>query len=133
MRISDWSSDVCSSDLGRPGGTERPGVGAAAVEAGTVAGSQGGRLVEEEQLGPAAPAHDVAPHVAERAQAHDPGLGGPAPRQQCPGGGVVDDAAVAGEDGRSVVEGRGLSGRVDLGGSRIINKTHKHNNYWNNH
>src|SRR3546814_5767162 len=36
MRISDWSSDVCSSDLAGPGehvaaGADRPDVGAAAV------------------------------------------------------------------------------------------------------
>src|SRR3546814_16202038 len=28
MRISYWSSDVCSSDLTDPGGRDRPGVGA---------------------------------------------------------------------------------------------------------
>src|SRR3546814_2313837 len=34
MRISDWSSDVCSSDLLGGGILQRPGIGAAAVDQG---------------------------------------------------------------------------------------------------
>src|SRR3546814_1537478 len=45
MRISDWSSDVCSSDLGRFAGTALPGCAAGAgccAGAGTGVGAAGG-------------------------------------------------------------------------------------------
>src|SRR3546814_17374229 len=74
MRISDWSSDVCSSDLEhRP--AERP-----------------------------ADAGDAADHPSLFA---DDGGGGP--------------------DRKSVVKGKSVSVRVDLGGRRVIkNKSTKH-------
>src|ERR1700686_4884664 len=55
-----------------------------------------GRLVEKEQLGPAAAAHHLAPPSSEFADASKPRLARPAPRQGL-GCGIVDDAAIAGE------------------------------------
>src|SRR5258707_1149189 len=70
---------------------------AAAEEAGAMPRRQRRRLVEKEQLGPAAPAHHLAPPASEFADAGKPRLAGPAPRQQGPGRGVVNDAAIAGK------------------------------------
>ena len=55
------------------------------------------RLVEKEQFGPAAAAHHLAPPSPEFADASKPRLARPAPRQQGPSRGVVNDAAIAGE------------------------------------
>src|SRR6478672_8794743 len=72
------------------------GVVAAAEEARAMSRRERGRLVEKEQLGPAAAAHHLAPASLEFADAGKPCLARPAPRQRlcC---GIVDDAAVAGE------------------------------------
>src|SRR3546814_11497742 len=96
MRISDWSSDVCSSDLGgRAGGGVRCG-----------AGGRGGRRAEGVGDGVAAPG-------------------------RAPGGGGGAAAARRGEGGRpgdrtSVVEGKSVSVRVDLGGRRCLKKPRQH-------
>src|SRR3546814_18110074 len=92
MRIRDWSSDVCSSDLDR-----------------------GGLLVAA-----ARPARDAWPaHGRRMAQRSFRRLGrnqiGPARRAL--------DAAFAPQDRKSVVEGKSVSVRVDLGVGRIIKKT----------
>src|SRR3546814_11367429 len=96
MRISDWSSDVCSSDLPDPlrrrrrmsdPGDRRGGGGPAA------AGGTGRRLVPRRlRAGP---------------QSDDVGRGG------------------AGRDRKSVVWGKSVSVRVDLGGRRLITKKKK--------
>src|SRR3546814_14073286 len=93
MRISDWSSDVCSSDL-RPSGR----------------GAQ--EHQQAEGLPPAACGPDRAGAPARSADRPAGSLGhsqGPpeGPRRQ---------------DRNSVVQGRCVSGSVDLGGCRI-NKT----------
>src|SRR5262245_5692192 len=80
-----------------PGGGERGRRGTPAIEAGPVPGGQRDRFVEEEQLGPAAPPHDLAANAAELELADDPGLVSPAAAEQLAGGGVVQDAAIAGE------------------------------------
>jgi hypothetical protein len=60
-----------------PGGGEASGIGAPALEAGSVAGGERGGLVEDEQLGvPVAPDLPVA--AAELGQAADPGAAAPA-------------------------------------------------------
>src|SRR6185437_4744136 len=73
------------------------GVIAAAIEAWAMAGGERGGLVEEEQLGPAPAAHHLAPPSPEFADTRQPCRARPALFQQCFAGGVVDDAAVAGE------------------------------------
>src|SRR3546814_16932642 len=82
MRISDWSSDVCSSDL----------------------------LLPDRADGRGGAAHQAAVRPA-----------------LCRGGGDrrrADDAlcAVRRQDRKSVVSGKSVSVRVDLGGRRIIKK-----------
>src|SRR3546814_14367385 len=88
MRISDWSSDVCSSDLARgvavagcrlAGGADRP------------PGHRDHRIGGED--------HDEGDHRRH-------------PRSRVPRPG----------DRKSVVEGKSVSVRVDLGGRRIIKK-----------
>src|SRR3546814_13396184 len=103
MRISDWSSDVCSSDLeadGVAGGAE------IAPYEGDVAGFDG----------------DVGAGAHGEAEV---GLG--------EGGGVVDAVTDHGHraalsleaDRKSVVWGESVSVRVGLGGRRIIKKRKK--------
>ncbi len=60
-------------------------------------GGKGGGLVQEEQLGPAARAHDGAPDVAVPEGADQPGAAGPATGQQRAGLRIVQDASIAGE------------------------------------
>src|SRR3546814_11317663 len=99
MRISDWSSDVCSSDL---------------------------RLAALEQVVQAA--DDECRHrdlavVLER-RAH-------APEVTVVGGARIADQRLQNRrhlevgDRQSVVEGKSVSVRVDLGGRRIIKKNNK--------
>src|SRR3546814_18618649 len=104
MRISDWSSDVCSSDLahGRDCGSApargfRPAHGGAALWAGRDGGAgRGGR-----------------------------GGGDRAARRGCRGDRHGGAAPAAGQaaDRKSVVVGKSVSVRVDLGGLRIIQTT----------
>src|SRR3546814_20587677 len=100
MRISDWSSDVCSSDL--------------AIMA---------------KIAPAFAAEEHT-RIVEQAGAVDLSRGGPA------GGPIGGDLARLprapertgdGGDRQSVVEGKSVSVRVDLGGGRINNKKKRQN------
>src|SRR3546814_11077495 len=86
MRISDWSSDVCSSDL----------------------------QVLEELLGHA--------RVLGQVREGDLRLDHPELGQVAGGVGVLGAEGRAEGDRQSVVSGRGVSVRVDLGGRRIIKK-----------
>src|SRR3546814_17066884 len=111
MRISDWSSDVCSSDLI---------IKQLAGGAGFVRLLRPGR-------------HDNR-HVAARAVAADADAG-LVPRQPIrvrhgPVKGVFGIVPSTG-DRKSVVEGKSVSVRVDLGGSRILTqkqRAHIHTN-----
>src|SRR3546814_12987313 len=110
MRISDWSSDVCSSDL---------------------------PVVQQEREGQAVrPAGDGRGHCGARLERRQRRHGGGELRRlyrHCGEAGWT--SAVAGEGGgadrKRVVEGKSVSVRVDLGGRRIIKKknqeTHVHN------
>src|SRR3546814_17982843 len=92
MRISDWSSDVCSSDLDR---RRLPGRGAyRGVRAeGHRQGARGGSVSRRRRLG----------RVRGRGSA----------RKEARGGST---------DRKSVVSGKSVSVRVDLGGRRSITK-----------
>src|SRR3546814_14596631 len=88
VRISDWSSDVCSSDLRAQ---DR-------VEAGLQFLGQGGDLLR----------HIIdADHSRADEQAEDR---------------HVQPARPPFQDRKSDVSGKSVSGRVDLGGSRILTK-----------
>src|SRR3546814_13528301 len=122
MRISDWSSDVCSSDL------HRPGSGAPPLHSGL------GPALEDEDLGlpsnwqqcPAAPRPCRGSIDHERSW---PGAGrtrrrrsawrrsSPSCRQF-----NAETKGCLTADRKSVVEGKSVSVRVDLGGRRIIKK-----------
>src|SRR3546814_18391946 len=94
MRISDWSSDVCSSDL-------RPGAG----------GGKGAITVARLHL-PGAPRRRPRPAGPAPPPAHRRHPGRP-PVGQRP-------AAVMPSDRKSAVSGNSVSVRVDLGGRRIL-------------
>src|SRR3546814_12562997 len=94
MRISDWSSDVCSSDLRQ------------VVRAYAVLGERQQRLgyqLRAEERAADADVHHVGDGLVAEA----------APQ-------VVVDA-----DRKSVVSGKSVSVRVDLGGRRLIKKIKK--------
>src|SRR3546814_16780087 len=102
MRISDWSSDVCSSDLQMP----------------ATARVHGGDELEARRVG----------HMGVGARHHHaPGLDRLAQRLQ---GGTLEFRQLVEEehaemgDRKSVVEGQSVSVRVDLGGRRV-SKTKK--------
>src|SRR3546814_13884615 len=115
MRISDWSSDVCSSDLiARPVGEEH------AV-----------RLVGEDGLGGGICGHygDVAAQARQAAQ--DVELGAVVDGNHLVAWRRLVAVALAERparlvpaigDRKSVVEGKSVSVRVDLGGRLIIKK-----------
>src|SRR3546814_16299971 len=101
MRISDWSSDVCSSDLGsntEPGCTQR----------------------------------SPAKRARKRSRRWVQRMVKASPRLTCfIGGGIrtyptrlasLFSPSVVSADRKSVVSGKSVSVRVDLGGSRIIKK-----------
>src|SRR3546814_16822228 len=95
MRVSDWSSDVCSSDLGQHRVPARH----------RARGLTTGRSVEDQPV-PLALARPLA--QLERGE------------QPLRGGGDLLDGAVRSE---SVVKGQSVTVRVDLGGLRILQTT----------
>src|SRR3546814_11926355 len=122
MRISDWSSDVCSSDL--------PGLDAEArqqlgndVEAGAEEGARGDHAVASLEL-----RHQRGEDRAHPAGGRHADLGAfqqaQALLEHCPRRVGVARVLVA-LDRKSVVEGKGVSVRVDPGGRRSIKKKKK--------
>src|SRR3546814_11306375 len=94
MRISDWSSDVCSSDLQIScAATASPGYGANTRRG---AHSRADREIK--------PCDHSSPALSVHRAACAPGDG------SSPG------------DRKSAVSGKGVAGRVDLGGSRLSKK-----------
>src|SRR3546814_14010207 len=92
MRISDWSSDVCSSDLAGGAAPRLPG------------GTDDG--------GPHAAGGTGTPHLDRRRETLS--------ARSLSWGRAAERAA--GPDRKSVVKGKSVSGRVDLGGRRILKK-----------
>src|SRR3546814_17561562 len=97
MRISDWSSDVCSSDL--PVGAERLGGGANRADLGV----RGGVVERPRGVGGDREDDTVTHHC--RAD-----------------GDFVRARGIRGRDRKSVVSGKRVSVRVDIGGRRSIKK-----------
>src|SRR3546814_20694327 len=112
MRISDWSSDVCSSDLrhdprrGQPGARHDPGPARHRHPAGTRRGRRGPSGGGGERR--------AGPGTAGKGHHH-----GPLPRR-----GRVDR--------KSVGEGKGGAVSVDLGGRRILKNKNKNKQTANN-
>ena len=101
---------------------ERSEVGAPAIGAGPVAGRQGGRLIEKEQLRVMRLAHDRMSMVLVRQNAADPSLMLPTLRKEQSGTWIVNDAAVshhrsAGRYGNDLSKRRHsvLQGHLDSG------------------
>src|SRR3546814_16928227 len=101
MRISDWSSDVCSSDLFLYPVHPNPNVKDVAYE--FLARLPNFTLCEP---------LDYAPFIAAMKRAY---------LILTDSGGVQEEAPALG-DRKSVVSGKSVSVRVDLGGRRIIKK-----------
>ena len=80
-----------------PCGAKAVGIVAAAIETGAMPCCECGGFIKEEQLGPASAAHHLAPPSPEFADTGQPCRARPAFSEQGFGGGIVDDAAVAGE------------------------------------
>src|SRR3546814_15515270 len=96
MRISDWSSDVCSSDLPTYIRCAAQGNHSAMTQRGNPLGQR--RVAHEQAL-------EAAAHAARNTECtHFVGQG----------------------DRKSVVSGKSVSVRVDLGGRRIIKKKNIH-------
>src|SRR3546814_11426472 len=93
MRISDWSSDVCSSDLRRDI-----------------------QMVFQDPQASLNPRHRIGRIVGEPLKALYPALGREERRAR-----VLEMLEQVG-DRKSVVSGQSVSVRVDLGGCRIIKK-----------
>src|SRR3546814_14309583 len=116
MRISDWSSDVCSSDLLAQQRAERVLVG---------------RQAFAPERHAAAPGRDWA-HASREPSVPRPGTAGSArARVRRPGAVRVRPSPGCGSasrrDRKGVVSGKSGSGRVDPGGGRIIKKKNKRN------
>src|SRR3546814_11088774 len=138
MRISDWSSDVCSSDLddhgeaqdaeadlakltgealdqlGRGGGLPGLAQQPARERVGRLDGGLVGVDLDRRRI--LEPGLDLVPvegDVAADAEAFLDGL------LVAPGD-VLHRLVANGQDRKSVVSGKGVSGRVDLGGHRNI-------------
>src|SRR3546814_14145009 len=111
MRISDWSSDVCSSDLVASGASFTVGAARQACRAGVPRGRQGA-AVDARQGG-----HVRLSHRRTRRREDD------RYRVHLPVGHQIQPG-----DRKSVVSGKSVSVRVDLGGRRIIKKKKKTKN-----
>src|SRR3546814_17948744 len=110
MRISDWSSDVCSSDLGVAvdDGTIAAGIVVVAAEGDGGRAGDAADMDVEAGLGGLRLAGDVAFRID---------LGG--------GRRDMHREVVAVVDRKSVVQGKSVSVRVDIGGRRCLNKKKK--------
>src|SRR3546814_12763044 len=119
MRISDWSSDVCSSDL-------------IAKASGSVASTAAPPTLSDSTTmlhssGESIRAPKSRSGQRSRGLASKRGRRGTQPLRD----GATRRAARPGKDRKSVVQGKSVSVRVDLGGRRIIkkNKKYRHRKY----
>src|SRR3546814_17311382 len=112
MRISDWSSDVCSSDLGGKWGRRRRAP-----------------LAASERTSDMKPRHDIYQTItAELAAAIDAGAGQWRMPWHHDGGTVMRPTSAVGrayQDRKNVVWGTSVSVWVDIGGSRFNKKNKK--------
>src|SRR3546814_16491735 len=113
MRISDWSSDVCSSDLPKWPREPAPGFPPLLCQASQRRQNQAPRLrLGTAPLLRAPPTLDRQPSKPSRPSAFPPKFN-PVRILFCP------------RDRKSVVSGKSVSVRVDLGGRRINKKKKK--------
>src|SRR3546814_13647581 len=131
MRISDWSSDVCSSDLGFTAENLRAvhqgQPGRLALRAGKGHVRDRGNAFEAE-VAATLDAHELLDYAPEMAWLK-PRVSGRSPWTVAlsiattgPSAASAGPAGTEAQDRKIVVEGTSVSVRVDLGGSRIIQK-----------
>src|SRR3546814_19876011 len=107
MRISDWSSDVCSSDLGARTVQHALTVGTALLSG-----------ARQREVGRARTPRHGGVRTLKIALHEVPLWLPPVPSA----GDAADGTDATGGDRKSVVKGKRVSVRVDLGGRRIIKK-----------
>src|SRR3546814_16502904 len=108
MRISDWSSDVCSSDL------RSLSIGALIDASCRAFVDPANRFLDEKSL------IDLTPQHAEARRLKDLAMGRVYRWER-----TVTEELKGITDRKSVVEGKSVSVSVDLGGRRIIKKQKK--------
>src|SRR3546814_20523522 len=108
MRISDWSSDVCSSDLARARRVRDRLAGRRARRGRTLGAGGRGRVDPRQSRPPDSPDHASRASYPRRA------------------GGRCAVVARYRADRKSVVSGKSVSVRVDLGGPRLLKKKTNH-------
>src|SRR3546814_13548126 len=116
MRISDWSTDVCSSDLIRTLLSLWANTGRASAEVKRLALARADEFQRKAEALTAL--RDTLIDLAERCQGDE--------RPDCP---IIAELAAArsashpeSQDRKSVVQGKRVSVRLDLGGSRLHKK-----------
>src|SRR3546814_18751075 len=127
MRISDWSSDVCSSDLFEDSGETTRTIGYTLASDGTddyisvdIAKPDDGGFVFRTLGGATA-----CPYEGEEVtQYYNPGTVINVANQRIEVPDLTEDQAVV-QDRKSVASGKRVSVRVDLGGHRIIKNKNK--------
>src|SRR3546814_15304820 len=122
MRISGWSSDVCSSDLEGAGGDLAIQGGAA--EPGEIEDFGKPHETEGRLICHAIFLHMSGDHIATGDHRRGSGLPSSTPQKPALFATARWRRAVGihGRDRKSVVQGKSVSVRVDLGGRRIIEK-----------
>src|SRR3546814_12634564 len=109
MRISDWSSDVCSSDLKADGPHPNPSPKGEGLESPAISHIHALTLAS-------------AAKSAKAARALKPAHSRTASWQMLPSSDRNGATRARARRSESVVEGKSVSVRVDLGGRRIIKK-----------
>src|SRR3546814_15792888 len=117
MRISDWSSDVCSSDLDRPRRGCRRGQRGHARRGRRRAAPRPRRAARQARLGRSLPRCDAQEKSGGEEQVSDRYTDKPFLR-------FVEAWVLKaiGQDWKSAVSGKSVSVRVDMGGRGIIKK-----------
>src|SRR3546814_12070294 len=125
MRISDWSSDVCSSDLGGPGASVyATAKGALMTYTRAMAKELGPQGIRVNAVCPGligTSFHDIFSKPEGRAAT----AGNTPLRREGHPDEVADTIVYLASARKSVVSGKSVSGRVDLGGRRTIKKKKK--------
>src|SRR3546814_18135909 len=120
MRISDWSSDVCSSDLCGVGQTT-PGIAFNAATTWSRLAWNSARLASGTSCGPDSAATAAAVTISGMLVMWLEFMMVTA--FATTSGPTLKPARQPGIDRKSVVQGKSVSGRVDLGGRRVIKTT----------
>src|SRR3546814_19138270 len=125
MRISDWSADVCSSDLIETGGYQADGNLGHLLDLrlrDLRCRQPAGGFLQRDQV--------AAQDLPWRGRSVDdeavPGIGTFQPRREKGARNANGQVVEVGGERKDVVLGKGVSGRVDLGGRRSLKKKQKY-------